>query len=155
MSGVPVAVALGSNLGDRHALIAQAVTDLRSLVDALVCSTVIDTEPVGVGPQPRFLNAVVVGETALSVRDFFQQMMALEARLGRVRPHAGAPRTIDLDLIFFGDRVVEEAGLVVPHPRFRERLFVLQPLAEVAPLWRDPVSGRTTTQLLVDLVGAA
>lgn len=149
-----VAVALGSNLGNRHARIAEAITELHTIVDGLVCSTVIETEPVGVDPQPLFLNAVVVGETRLSVRVFFRCMQEIETRLGRERPYAGAPRTIDLDLVLYGDTVVTEPGLAVPHPRFRERGFVLGPLAEVAPGWRDPVSGRTMAELYVGLLTA-
>ena len=155
MASTRVAVALGSNLGDRHAHLTDAVAALASIVHTPMCSPWYDTEPVGVGSQPRFLNGVLVGETPLGLRAFFDQLMALEARLGRVRPFPGAPRTIDLDLILYGDVVMEEPGLVVPHPRFRERAFVLQPFADVAPHWRDPVSRRTIADLLVDLVGGA
>ena len=155
MASTRVAVALGSNLGDRHAHLTDAVAALASILHHTTCSPWYDTEPVGVGAQPRFRNGVLVGETSLPLRECFDQLMAIEARLGRVRPFPGAPRTIDLDLILYGDVVVEETGLVVPHPRFRERVFVLQPLADVAPHWRDPVSGRTIADLLVDLVGGA
>jgi 2-amino-4-hydroxy-6-hydroxymethyldihydropteridine diphosphokinase len=155
MTTARVAVALGSNLGDRASTLAAAVAALSPILESPRCSPWYDTEPVGVGPQPRFLNGVVVGETTLTLHAFFHQLMTIEARLGRVRPFWGAPRTIDLDLVLFGDQVVREVDLVVPHPRFRERAFVLQPLADVAPEWRDPVSGRTVAQLLIDLVGGA
>lgn len=100
------------------------------------------------GAQPRFLNGVVVGETDLSARELLNRLMEVERQGGRVRPGPGAPRTLDLDLIFYGDQQVAEPGLVVPHPRFRERLFVLEPLAELAPDWIDPASGETVSALL-------
>ena len=91
---------------------------------------------------------MVVGETRLSAREVLDRLMHIERQDGRVRPEPGAPRTLDLDLILYGDQEVAEPGLVVPHPRFRERLFVLEPLAELAPDWVDPVSGATVSALL-------
>jgi 2-amino-4-hydroxy-6-hydroxymethyldihydropteridine diphosphokinase len=91
---------------------------------------------------------VVVGETDLPARQLLDRLMAVERQDGRVRPAAGAARTLDLDLIFYGDQRLAEPGLVVPHPRFRERLFVLEPLAELAPDWIDPVSGEKVSALL-------
>lgn len=85
------------------------------------------------GEQPRYLNGVVVGETTLSARELLDRLLAIERDHGRERPFEGAPRTLDLDLILFGSERVREPGLVVPHPRFRERLFVLEPLAELEP----------------------
>jgi len=98
--------------------------------------------------QPRYLNGVVVGETELSARELLDRLLAIEAAAGRTRPGAMAARTLDLDLILFGDKKIEEPGLLVPHPRFRERLFVLEPLVEVAPDWVDPVTGLTASALL-------
>ena len=147
-----VAVALGSNLGDRHAHLDHAVARLRSLLQQLAVSRYHDTVPVGVtGPQPIYLNAVAVGDTALAPRDLLDALLAIEAERGRERPHANAARTLDLDLILYGGRVIDEPGLVVPHPRFRERRFVLEPLVEVAPNFRDPVTGKSARQLLGDL----
>ena len=103
---------------------------------------------MGVGDQPRFLNGVVVGDTELSPRELLAALLAIERERGRERPFAGAPRTLDLDLVLFGSLQVSESGLIVPHPRFRERLFVLEPLAELAPDWVDPVSGETISALL-------
>ena len=100
------------------------------------------------GPQPRYLNAVVVGDTELSARALLDRLLAVERAAGRERPGPGAARTLDLDVIFYGDQRVAEPGLEVPHPRFRERLFVLEPLAELAPDWLDPVGGEAVSALL-------
>jgi 2-amino-4-hydroxy-6-hydroxymethyldihydropteridine diphosphokinase len=151
--GVPVAIALGSNQGDRDRTIRDAIGALDEQLANLRVSTLYDTEPVGVGPQPRFLNAAATGETSLSARDLLDLLLAIERRLGRERPFPGAPRTLDLDLILYGDAIINEPDLIVPHPRFRERAFVLGPLAEIAADWKDPVSERTVEELRCDLVG--
>lgn len=148
MNPTPVAVALGSNLGDRSRALDTAVARLRLLLPDLRVSTYHETEPVDVGPQPLFLNAAAVGTSTGTPASLLAAMLGIEASLGRERPSPGAPRTLDLDLILFGEMVVEEPGLVVPHPRFRDRAFVLEPLAEIAPDWRDPVSGLTVAELL-------
>jgi len=144
-----VALALGSNLGDRFAHLDYAVSRLQTLLRQLKVSQYQETAPVGVtGPQPLYLNAAAVGMTDRSPRDVLEALLAIERERGRQRPHANAPRTLDLDLILYGDLVVEEPGLVVPHPRFRERRFVLDPLAEIAPDLVDPVSGARVGELL-------
>lgn len=150
MDGVAtrVAVALGSNLGDREKHLRSAIEALAADLRFLRVSSLHETAPVGVAPQPDFLNAVAVGETALSPRQLLDRLLAIERGHGRERPYPGAARTLDLDLILYGDRVVDEPGLIVPHPRFRERRFVLEPLAELAADWRDPVTGRTVEELL-------
>ena len=113
-----------------------------------------ETDPADVGPgQPTFLNAAAVGVTTLSARQVLDALLAIERALGRERPYQGAPRTIDLDVILCGDEVIDEPGLTVPHPRFRNRRFVLEPLAEVAASWVDPVTGRTIEDLLAAMVG--
>ena len=108
--------------------------------------------PVGVDPQPLFLNAAAVGETSLSARELLDLLLATELAFGRARPYPGAPRTLDLDLVLYAGAVLDEPGLIVPHPRFRERRFVLEPLAEVAAGWTDPVTGRTVEELLRSLM---
>jgi 2-amino-4-hydroxy-6-hydroxymethyldihydropteridine diphosphokinase len=149
-----VAIAIGSNLGNRDAAIAFALDQLATLISDLRVSEIIETWPVGEGTdhQNLYLNAVVVGETSLSAREVLDALLAIETAYGRERPHPNAARTLDLDLILLGDRVVVETGLEVPHPRFRERFFVLGPLAEVAPEMVDPVSGLTVGQLLKRLL---
>jgi 2-amino-4-hydroxy-6-hydroxymethyldihydropteridine diphosphokinase len=89
-----------------------------------------------------------VGQTALAPRQLLDELLRIEREQGRVRPHAGAARTLDLDLILYGDEIIDEPGLQVPHPRFRERLFVLEPLAELAPDWVDPLTRLTVSELL-------
>jgi 2-amino-4-hydroxy-6-hydroxymethyldihydropteridine diphosphokinase len=147
-----VAIALGSNVGHRRAHLDYAVSTLRVLLANLVVSRYYDTVPVGVsGPQAMFLNAAVVGETTLTARELLDALHAIEQERGRDRPYVNAPRTLDLDLVLFADAVLDEPGLTVPHPRFRERTFVLEPLAEIAADWRDPISRRTVGELLLDL----
>jgi len=142
------AVALGSNVGDRRAHLDFAVARLRPLLAHPKISRYYETDPIGiVGPQTPFLNAAAVGETTLTARQMLDALMAIEDARGRERPHPNAPRTLDLDLILFGDLVIDEPGLVVPHPRFRERRFVLEPLAEIAPDLRDPVTGQSISVL--------
>ena len=148
-----VAVALGSNLGDRERMLHAAVSALAPVLDNLRVSSFFETDPVGVAhEQPRFLNAAAVGETTLPARALLNVLLAVEQQFGRERPYEGAPRTLDLDLILYDDEIIDEPALVVPHPRFRERMFVLEPLAQIAGNWRDPVSGQTIAELLATLV---
>ena len=150
-----VAIALGSNLGDREAHLAFAFGRLRSLLADLRVSLVVETDPVGVAPQPRFLNAAATGLAGGTPRGLLDALLAIEGERGRARPHPGAPRTLDLDLVLFGAEVVREPGLEVPHPRFRDRRFVLEPLAAIAPDLVDPVSGLTVGELLARLPPAS
>ena len=149
MATSDVVVALGSNLGDRESHLAFAVSRLAQLLTNLRQSRWYDTAPVGVSPeQPRYLNGVVVGTASRSARELLAELLAIEQAAGRTRPSPMAPRTLDLDLILFGQERIVEPGLTVPHPRFRERLFVLEPLAELAPDLVDPETGRTISELL-------
>ncbi len=149
---VPVAIALGSNLGDRDAQLDDAEERLATLLSGAVASGRYETDAVGGPPDsPRFLNEVVVGTTLISPRSLLQALQAIEEAAGRERPFPDAPRTLDLDLILYGDFVIDEPGLQVPHPRFRDRGFVLEPLAEVAGDWVDPVSGQSMQALFDQL----
>ncbi len=145
---VPVAIALGSNLGDRDDYLDEAEERLAGFLNGAVASGRYETDAVG-GPaqSPTYLNEVVVGSTQLSPRSLLEALQTIERGAGRERPFPNAPRTLDLDLILYGDFVIDEPGLQVPHPRFRDRLFVLAPLSEVAGDWVDPVSGLTVEQL--------
>lgn len=148
------AIALGSNLGDRGAALAFAVTRLSAILSNVTISDIIETWPEGPGTETQdlYLNAVAVGDTDLSPRQLLDALLAIEQAFGRERPFTNAARTLDLDLVLFGDDIVVEPGLEVPHPRFRERFFVLGPLAEIASDMRDPVSGLRVSELLRDLL---
>lgn len=144
-----VAVALGSNLGDREAHLAVATARLATALSDFRVSSTYQTDPVGVSePQPPFLNAAATGETSSTARQFFATLMAIERERGRTRSSPNAARTLDLDLVLFGSEIIAEPCLTVPHPRFRERLFVLEPLAEIDPDLRDPVTRTTVGELL-------
>jgi 2-amino-4-hydroxy-6-hydroxymethyldihydropteridine diphosphokinase len=142
-------VALGSNLGDREATIRNALAALESQpgVTVAAVSTLIDTAPVGVVDQPRFLNGVAALDTDLSARDLLDLLLDVEHRFGRTREGVPAqgPRTLDLDLVLYDDAEIDEPGLTVPHPRLHEREFVLGPLAEVAPGLEVPGKGKVET----------
>ena len=147
------AVALGSNLGDRDAHLRYAIARLRSLLAAPAASGFIDTAPCGAAAagQPRYLNAAVVGWSAARPAELLARLHEIEDARGRRRPFRHAPRTLDLDLILMGGLIVSTPALEVPHPRFRERRFVLAPLAELAPDLVDPVTGLSVGALLAQL----
>jgi 2-amino-4-hydroxy-6-hydroxymethyldihydropteridine diphosphokinase len=129
-------VGLGANVGDREGTIRAAVAALgeEEGIEVVAVSTLRDTEPVGVGEQPRYLNGVAALETTLPPRRLLEWLLEVEQRFGRVRvPGEHGPRTLDLDLLLYGDEAIDEPGLTVPHPRLHERRFVLEPLAELAP----------------------
>jgi 2-amino-4-hydroxy-6-hydroxymethyldihydropteridine diphosphokinase len=148
-----IAIALGSNVGDREQYLKDAIAALSPVVSNLHLSRLLETEPVDMaGEQRRVINAAATGETELPARALLERMLEIERQLGRTRPQPGAARTVDLDLILFGGEVIDEPpSLIVPHPRFRERRFVLEPLVDVAADWTDPVSGLTIAQLLENL----
>ena len=142
------AAALGSNRGDRHAHLEYAVGRLKQIVDRARVSSFFETDAIGVNDQPKFLNSALAGLFSGTPSAFFDALMQIERDRGRERPFPGAARTLDLDLILFGDQIINKPELTIPHPRFRERAFVLQPLAEIAPELVDPVTRRTVRELL-------
>lgn len=145
-------VALGSNLGDRRACLRAGLDGMvRRGLRVLAVSSVWETEPVDAPAPLWFLNMAAHVRTALPPRDLLEELLEVERALGRRRTVPNAPRPLDLDLLLHGDRVVEEPGLVVPHPRMWQRRFVLAPLAEIAPGVRDPRSGRTVAESLAGL----
>lgn len=145
-----MAIGLGGNVGDTRAAFAFALGRLREPLTPLRVSPLYRTAPLGGPPQPDYLNAVAVGETSLPPRALLDLLLLVEREAGRVRSKevASGPRVLDLDLLLYGDDVVEEPGLSVPHPRIAERRFVLQPLSALAPGWVVPGLGRDVTALL-------
>jgi 2-amino-4-hydroxy-6-hydroxymethyldihydropteridine diphosphokinase len=148
-SSTLVAIGLGSNLGDRRGHLAFARDRLAAALTNFRLSSIHETIPVDVPDvQPLFLNAAAIGETTLGATDFLTLLLDIEKARGRARPFPGAARVLDLDLLLFGDVVLDQPGLTIPHPKFRERLFVLEPLAEIAPDLRDPVTLLSIAALL-------
>ncbi len=145
-------VGLGSNLGEREALLRSAIEQLAQLPETRLgkVSSLYDTAPVGELDQPNFLNAVIQLETALTARQLLWNLLLIERRLGRVRHVARrfGPRTIDLDLVLFGDQVIDTPDLKLPHPEYHRRAFVLVPLAEIEPKLVHPLLGLTAEELL-------
>jgi 2-amino-4-hydroxy-6-hydroxymethyldihydropteridine diphosphokinase len=145
-------VGLGSNLGDRAAYLLLGLSALSRLPETrlLRLSPVYETDPVG-PPQPPYLNMVAELETELSPTGLLAEMLRVEKALGRERRERWGPRTLDLDLLLYGDLVLEEAGLSVPHPRLHERAFVLVPLLDLLPEGRHPLLGQSFAELLASL----
>jgi 2-amino-4-hydroxy-6-hydroxymethyldihydropteridine diphosphokinase len=152
----PIAIGFGSSVGDRERQIRGAAALVADWLQDFSLSPIVETpaEGEGTADDPPFLNAVGIGLSAAPAAEIVARLLEIEGHLGRVRSRPNAPRTIDLDLILAGGDIVNEAGVVVPHPRFRDRRFVLEPLALVAPDMRDPVSGLTARELLARLVGS-
>lgn len=153
--GVQAAIAIGSNLGDRAAHVRFAFDGLARLpgTELLAASDLFETDPVGPPDQARYFNAAALVLTRLSPRELLARLLELERLRGRARSSETrwGPRTLDLDLLVFGDLVIDEPGLTVPHPRLRERRFVLEPLAQAAPELRVPPDGATAAELLARL----
>lgn len=143
-----VHLGLGSNLGNRQANLRQAVDQLGGLGRIVAVSAFYETEPVEFTRQPWFLNCTLALETDKMPRQFLTAILRIERDLGRRRTQPKGPRTIDIDILLFGDSVIEAQGLTIPHPALHERRFVLEPLAEIAPEARHPVLKKTIRELL-------
>lgn len=149
-------LALGSNLGDRETHLREGLAELgRRGVRVIRCASVYSTEPKGYLSQPWFLNTVAEIETALGPEDLMRACLSVEQSHARQRSTPNGPRTLDIDIILFGDRVVRTDQLTIPHPRYAERRFVLEPLVEIAPDVADPVSHRSFKALLDRLSDAS
>ena len=146
-----VYLGLGSNLGDKRAHIVRAVELLGEIAQVHQVSSLFKTEPVGNPDQDWFLNCAVEIDTALEPRQLLAATLAIERKLKRVRKIKDGPRTIDIDILFYGSRVVEESGLTIPHPRLHQRLFVLTPLEEICPGFAHAVLDETVKELLLGL----
>ena len=146
-------LSLGSNLGDRAANLREALAQLDVAGRLLAVSAFYETQPVDVPDQPWFLNCVAAIETDKTPRELLQLALRVEAAMGRLRMREKGARKIDIDIVLFGDWVVDEPGLHIPHPAMHQRRFVLEPLVEIAPEARHPALGKTAQELLTALAG--
>jgi len=147
-------LSLGSNLGDRAANLQAALAQLEVAGHSLAVSAFYETQPVDLPDgvqQPWFLNCVAAIETEMTPRELLTVALRIEAEMGRLRMKEKGPRNIDIDIVLFADRVVDEPGLKIPHPAMHRRRFVLEPLAEIAPDARHPALEKTAQQLLAQL----
>ena len=152
MSLIKVAIALGSNLGNSSEILRQSlqVLEIKKGIKLLKCSSFYQTAPVG-PPQPDYINACVTLEVELLPLELLDTLLAIEAQFGRVRLERWQARTLDLDLLLYGDLIIDTPRLTIPHPRMSDRAFVLVPLAEIAADWLEPITQKTITQLLQGL----
>ena len=148
----PAAIALGGNLGNSEQILSAAIEVIDSAAHTVVIARSHFYKTAAVGPpQPDYLNACITISTRLSPRALLHQLLAIESQFGRVRKEKWGPRSLDLDLLLYGDRIIEAPLLSVPHPRLHERPFVLVPLMDVAAQWRHPILNKTVEQLFAQL----
>jgi 2-amino-4-hydroxy-6-hydroxymethyldihydropteridine diphosphokinase len=151
MKTTTVYLGIGSNIGDREDNLRYAVRLLAERVNIEKLSPFYDTAPVGNLDQTRFLNAVCKGRTTLPPQDLLAFLKEIEQRMGRITAPSSSPRPIDIDILFYGNLTINTAVLTIPHPRLMERVFVLAPLADIAPRVKHPVIGKTIKHLLNEL----
>jgi 2-amino-4-hydroxy-6-hydroxymethyldihydropteridine diphosphokinase len=144
-------LSLGSNLGDRAANLRDAIAQLEELGRVRAISRFYETQPVDMPDQPWFLNCVVAIETEKTARQLLQLALKVEAGMGRLRMRNKGARNIDIDIVLYGDQVVNEPGLNIPHREMHKRRFVLEPLVEIAPEAQHPESGKSAQELLAEL----
>lgn len=146
---IPSAIALGSNLGNSLATLDAALAILADTPSITLqkVSSWYQTKPVG-PPQPDYINGCALLDVGLNPLELLEILLKIEAKFGRLRKERNGPRTLDLDILLFDDLILESPQLQIPHPRMNERAFVLVPLAEIAPNWREPVSGKVIAQLV-------
>jgi 2-amino-4-hydroxy-6-hydroxymethyldihydropteridine diphosphokinase len=145
-------IGIGSNLGDRFINLSTAIDLLNEKCGVGKVSSVYETEPVGFDDQPFFLNCVAEISTKLTPHRLLEELKGIERKMGRINTFLNSPRTIDLDILFYGEEIIESQELIIPHPRLQERAFVLVPLNEIAPNFIHPVLRKTINRLLDELV---